>query len=72
MWGLTLTQEEQDRIKAAAHERFLSKRMSVAHWLNDGVTPGQWVEADEVEFRKMAAKAFSPSNFLENNNDQLR
>jgi hypothetical protein len=62
MWALTLTPEEQDRVKAAAHERFLRKGMSVAHWLNNGVLPGQWLAADEQEFREMAARAFGPTN----------
>lgn len=60
MWGLTLTQEEQERIKAVAFQRFLRDGMGVAHWLNDGVQPGCWLDADEKEFRKMAKEAFYP------------
>jgi hypothetical protein len=62
MWALTLTSEEQARIKAAAYERFLRKGMSIAHWLNNGVLPGQWLSADEQEFREMAARAFGSNN----------
>jgi hypothetical protein len=58
MWALTLSPAEQDRIKAAAHQRFLRKGMSVAHWFSGGTTPGQWLCADEDEFREMAKKAF--------------
>lgn len=60
IWGLTLSQDEQDRIKAAVHQRFLRPGMSVTHWMHDGITPGQWLAADEEEFRAMARKAFSP------------
>lgn len=61
MWGLTLDDDERDRIKAAVHERFLSDRMHVAEWFSDtGGTPGAWLHADEIEFRKMAKLAFGP------------
>lgn len=64
MWGLVVDKDIQDRIKAAAHDRFLRNGMSVSWWLNNGVEPGQWLDADEVTFRKMAADAF-----LKNNHD---
>jgi hypothetical protein len=61
MWGLTLDDQYKDRIKAAAHARFLHDGISVSHWLNqDGVSPASWFEADEIEFRKMAKTAFGP------------
>ena len=61
MWGLTLDDDERDRIKAAAHARFLHDGMHVANWLNsDGVSPGSWLKADEDEFRAMAKAAFAP------------
>jgi hypothetical protein len=62
MWGLTLSDEERDRIKAAAYQRFLSNKTHVAYWINDGISPGQWLAADEDEFRAMAKEAFKPSN----------
>lgn len=65
MWALTLEDGERDRIKAAAHERFLSDGHSVSHWLNNGVTPGSWVSADEDAFREMARKAFAPKSSVD-------
>jgi hypothetical protein len=60
MWGLTLDQAEQDRLKAAFHDHFMGKNKHVAYWLNDGISPTTWFAADEEEFRKMAREAFSP------------
>lgn len=60
MWALVADQDTQDRIKAAAHERFLSDRMEVASWFHDGVHPGRYLSADEEEFRRMAKEAFKP------------
>lgn len=61
MWALTLGDEARDRIKAAAHERFLRDGMHVAHWLTpEGTTPGKWLSTDEEEFREMARAAFAP------------
>ena len=60
MWALTLDGADQDRIKAAVHQRFLRDGMSVADWINGGVTPGWWLQSDEEEFRAMAKKAFAP------------
>ena len=60
MWGLTLDDADRDRIKAAVHHRFLRDGVSVADWINGGVTPGWWLKSDEEEFRAMAKKAFSP------------
>jgi hypothetical protein len=61
MWGLTLDDAERDRIKAAVHARFLSGGKHVSHWMNDGVSPGSWLVADEDAFREMARKAFRPA-----------
>lgn len=61
MWGLTVSDEERDRIKAAVHQRFLRDDMNVATWLNGGFNPSGWLVADEKAFRAMARKAFSPS-----------
>lgn len=60
MFGLTLDDKKRDRIKAAAHERFLKDGVSVSHWFNNGVTPGQYLSADEDKFREMCRKAFAP------------
>jgi len=60
MWALTLEDDERDRIKAAAYERFLRDGMSVAQWFNDGVLPSKWLAADEEQFREMTRKAFAP------------
>ena len=62
LWGLTLSDEERDRIKAAAYQRFLSPGGSMADWLSpDGAMPGAWLAADEEAFREMARKAFAPA-----------
>lgn len=60
MWGMTLDGAERDRIKAAGYQRFLRDGMHVAQWMNDGVSPTHWLEADDAEFRAMARKAFAP------------
>lgn len=60
MWGLTVDKSTKDRIKAAVYDRSLRDGISVAHWLNDGVTPSRWLKADEDEFRKMAKELFKP------------
>ena len=60
MWALVADIDTQDRIKAAAHQRFLSERHAVAQWFNDGAYPSSWLKADENEFREMARKAFAP------------
>lgn len=62
MWGLTLDDAERDRIKLAVHARFLRKDMAVAHWLNNGVAPSSYMQADEDAFREMARKAFAPGD----------
>lgn len=62
LWGLTLDDAERDRIKAAAHQRFLRDGISVGTWLNNGVEPSQWLVSDEEEFRDMARKAFGPKD----------
>ena len=58
MFGLTLDSEEQDRIKAAGYERFLSARMHVAEYHTPGVS--SYLTADDDEFRAMCAKLFAP------------
>lgn len=62
MWGLTLDDAERNRIKAAAHHRFLRDGISVGTWLNDGVEPSKWLTSDAEEFRDMARKAFGPKD----------
>jgi len=54
MWALTIDSDTQDRIKAAAHERFLFDRMCVDQYFSNGRTPSAWLAADEDEFRRMA------------------
>lgn len=61
MWAITLDDAERGRVKAAAYSRFLADGMCVAHWINNGVSPGSWLSADESEFREMARSAFLPS-----------
>lgn len=60
LWGMTLDGAERDRVKAAAHQRFLRDGMSVGKWLGNGIEPSQWLVSDEEEFRAMAKEAFGP------------
>lgn len=62
MWGITLEEKDRDRIKAAAHQRFLRKGMSVADWMNGGIQPSSWLTANEEEFRELIEKTFKPSS----------
>lgn len=60
MWGLVVDDATRDRIKAAAHDRFLSEKQSVNKWWNDGQEASHWYTSTEEEFREMARKAFAP------------
>lgn len=72
MWGLTLNGKGRDRVKAAAHQRFLSDKMYVANYLDRGEHPSRWLTVDEKDFREMAKKAFAPKNDEgDDNNDTL-
>lgn len=62
LWGLTLDDAERDRVKAAAHQRFLRDGMSVGTYLNNGIEPSQWLVADNEAFRQMAKRAFGPKD----------
>ena len=61
MWGLTLSEAERDRVKAAVHQRFMRDDMHVASWFNGGALPTSWMQADEEAFREMAKQAFGPT-----------
>lgn len=68
MFALTLSDEERDRIKAAAYERFLRDDMNVSSWMSpSGISPSFWLASDEEEFRAMARKAFGPREKGEEN-----
>lgn len=61
MWAITLTPDEQERIKVAVYDRFIGEKAGVSHWLSEtGETPGMWLEADDKAFRDMAQRAFAP------------
>lgn len=60
MFSLAITEKERCRIKAMAHASMLSDRHSVAHYMEGGVMPGMWLEADEESFRQMCREAFLP------------
>ena len=57
MFGLTLPAADQERIKAAAYEEFLSPDRSVREYITSG---HQWLVSEEEEFREMARKLFAP------------
>jgi len=60
MFALTVPEKERERIKAAAHDRFLSKHWSILDHMYNGRTPKQWLTADEQTFRDMCTEAFKP------------
>jgi hypothetical protein len=60
MFGMTLSDEDRDRIKAAAYDRFLNDNMSVRHYLPGGESAGMWFVKDEEEFRAMCKELFAP------------
>ena len=62
MWGLVADEKTRDRVKAAAHERFLSDRMHVAHWMFNGENPSSWLVKDEEEFRAATKEMFAPKS----------
>ncbi len=64
MWALTIDSDTKDRIKAAAHERFLFDRMCVDQYFSNGRTPSAWLAADEDEFRRMAREMFAPDSMI--------
>lgn len=62
MWGLVCDRSTQDRVKAAAYERFLSDKMDVTSWMFNGENPSSWLTKDEEEFRKSVKELFNPEN----------
>jgi hypothetical protein len=60
MFGMTLNDKEQERIKAAAYQRFLADGISVKDYLPGGANAGSWLVSDEEEFREMCKKLFVP------------
>ena len=59
MFGLTLKDEDRDRIKAAAYQRFLSGGLK--EYLPGGINSATgWMQADEDEFHEMVRVAFTP------------
>lgn len=48
--------DSQKRIKAMVHASIIAGNNSVRQWI--GGSNGNWLTADENEFRRMAAKAF--------------
>ena len=53
MFGMTLKDEDRNRVKAAAYQRFLS---------SGGREPSHasWLKVDEKEFREMTREVFAP------------
>lgn len=60
MWAITLEENEKERIKAAAYDRFLSKKRCVAKHLNNGIPPSRWLSSSEEEFRRIVEQHFLP------------
>ena len=67
MFGLTLPAADQDRIKAAAYEEFLSPGISVREYITSG---HQWLVSEEEEFREMARKLFMPDGDHNHNRER--
>lgn len=60
MWSLAVDEDVRERVRAAAHERFLANNMAVEHHFTGKAHPSRWLVADEEEFRAMARAAFAP------------
>lgn len=60
MWGLVADHKTQERLRAAAHERFLADDMDVREWFSMG-GESSWLTATEEDFRAMARKHFQPT-----------
>ena len=59
MFGMTLDDEEKERIQAAGVARFLSDGMYVGHYItNRHGDPTSYWTADEKEFREMVKNTF--------------
>ncbi|CAK0780609.1 hypothetical protein CCP4SC76_7480003 [Gammaproteobacteria bacterium] len=58
LWSITLSDDERDRIKALAYERFI-KGYDVSPYTTN---LSKWFVSDEEEFREMARHAFSPGD----------
>ena len=61
-WGITLSSEDLNRLKAAVYNRFLKPGIGVMHWLNHGILPSKWYTSDEQEFREMIKQLYLTSN----------
>lgn len=73
MWGLTLSEEDQDRIRAILYERFFAEKngvkADVSRWWSDSFPPGSFLTATVEEFREMVRKVFFPRNSGEINKE---
>jgi len=58
MFALTLPAADQERVKAAAYDRFLHDGMSVSEYMNNCRGGSSWATAEADEFREMAKKVF--------------
>lgn len=60
MFALTLPGADQERVKAAAYDRFLNEQMSVSSYMNNCRGGSSWSVAEDEEFREMVRNTFKP------------
>lgn len=64
LFGLAVPDEQRDRVKAAAYQRFLAGHVAVNQWLSDSPTApcSYWLSADDAAFREMCRRVFAPAD----------
>lgn len=61
MFALISTDKDRERVRAAMYARFLREKISIAEWLNGGISPHKWFTAEAKELRKMFLEEFAPT-----------
>jgi hypothetical protein len=64
LFGLAVSDDTRQRVKAAAYQRFLAGNVAVNKWLSDSPTVPccHWLSADDTAFREMCRRTFAPSD----------
>jgi len=61
MFALISNGKDRERVRAAMYSRFLREKVSIAEWLNGGVSPSRWFTAEAKELRQMFLEEFAPT-----------
>lgn len=64
LFALVVSDEQRERVKAAAYQRFLAGHVAVNQWLSDSPTEpcSHWLSSDDAAFREMCRRVFAPSD----------